>query len=380
MAASNLRPTTWAMSIKPAEPPLRGLVRNLGVAAVLGAASLGAAAVVVPSTQLTVSGAILHPTTYDATSLALLSSVTQTDTFTAGAGAPQTHIYSGPTLQGLLTSAGVVTSGAKNEQLNRIVVATGTDGYRVVYALGEMDPNFGNRQYLAATAETIGGVSQPLSGDGFARLTAPGDVKGGRYVSNLESLDVRGTGSTLAALTPGVTSVSTSFSVSGTVAHPATFDLAALQALPSITETIGSVTYTGVSLWSFLSATAGLSLDPNVKNDVLNHYVVATGTDGYKIAFSLGELSPDFGNQQDMIAYEANGVSLGSNGFARIVVPGDVKAGRWVSNLEGLEVVSASATVPVPEPQAWALMLAGLAGLSAVAKAKARRARSPIAG
>ena len=86
--------------------------------------------------------------------------------------------------------------------------------------------------------------------------------------------------------------------------------------------------------------------------------VVATGTDGYKALFSLGELSPDFGNQPDFIAFGVNGGSLNDKGFARIVAPNDIKAGRWVSNLASLEVYHATA---VPEPATVVLMLVGVA-------------------
>ena len=62
---------------------------------------------------------------------------------------------------------------------------------------------------------------------------------------------------------------------------------------------------------------------------------------------------------------------LDSNGFARLVVPGDAKAGRYVSNLINLQVFSATS---VPEPTDAALLLAGLAGLGAFARVT-RRAR-----
>ena len=40
---------------------------------------------------------------------------------------------------------------------------------------------------------------------------------------------------------------------------------------------------------------AGLITDPGVKNDILNYYVLATGSDGYEAIYSLGELDPMFG-------------------------------------------------------------------------------------
>ena len=321
-----------------------------------------------PSTSVVVSGAVDHPATYTAATLAALPQVTQTDTFASGT-TPQTHTYTGPTIWNAISAAGVQTTpGVKNDILDRYVLATGTDGYRVVYSLGELDPAFGNRADLVATQETIGGKTAPLTGDGFARSTAPGDVKGGRYVSNLASLTVRASGSTVAGTGSGH---SDQFSVTGAVVNGKTFDLAALQALPSITETVGGVAYTGVSLWDLLNTTTGLVTNPAVKNDVLDKYLVATGSDGYKALISMGEIDPAFGNQPDLVAYEADGTLLDSNGFARLVVPGDAKAGRYVSNLINLQVFSATS---VPEPTDAALLLAGLAGLGAFARVT-RRAR-----
>jgi DMSO/TMAO reductase YedYZ molybdopterin-dependent catalytic subunit len=325
-----------------------------------------------PSASLVVSGAVDRPTVYTAAALQALPRLTQTDTFASGSS-PQTHTWTGPTLWNVVAATGVQTlPGVKNDILNRYVLATGTDGYRVVYSLGELDPAFGNRADLVATQETLDGKTAPLAGDGFARTTAPGDARGGRYVSNLASLTVRPSASTVAATDGGT---STRFDVSDGVVHASTFDLAALKALPAITETVGGTTWIGVSLWDLLDTTSGVATDPAVKNDILDKYVVATGSDGYKALISMGEIDPAFGHQPDLIAYEANGQLLDSSGFARLIVPGDAKAGRYVSNLINLQVFSAAA--PVPEPANAALLLAGLAGLAAFLRGAriSRRAR-----
>ncbi|WP_145987501.1 molybdopterin-dependent oxidoreductase [Cupriavidus neocaledonicus] len=135
--------------------------------------------------------------------------------------------------------------------------------------------------------------------------------------------------------------MSKQFRISGAVMRPASFDLATLQAMPAVTRTVGNTTYTGVSLWNLINA-ADISVNRAVKNDILRGYVVATGSDGYQVVISLGEISPEFGNQPDLIAYRADGAPLTSNGFARLVVPNDIKGGRFVSNLVSLEVRAAA--------------------------------------
>ncbi len=339
--------------------PALSLRTPLALAALLAAGTAFAA----PSTSVVVTGAVDHPKAWTAATLQALPQATQTDTFASGS-APQTHTYTGPTLWSVLDASGIQTAaGVKNDVLNRFVLATGSDGYRVVFSLGELDPGFGNRADLVATQETVAGKTAPLTGDGLARVTAPGDAKGGRYVSNLASLSVQASGSTTKGSGGGP---SAKLSVDGAVAHAASFDLAALKALPATTETVGGVTYTGVSLWDLVGPAT--VTDPSVKNDILDKYLVATGSDGYKALISMGEIDPAFGAQPDLVAYAADGQPLGSNGFARLVLPGDAKQGRWVSNLVDLQVFSATA---VPEPANVALLLAGVGLLAGVARTRA---------
>ena len=169
---------------------------------------------------------------------------------------------------------------------------------------------------------------------------------------------------------------STSVVVSGAVDHPTSYTAATLNALPQVTQTdtfaSGATpqthTYTGPTIWNAVNA-AGVQTTPGAKNDILDRYVPATGTDGYRVVYSMGEIDPAFGNQPDRVAYEADGQMPASTGFARLVVPGDAKAGRYVSNLINLQVFTAS---PVPEPTDVAMLLAGLAGLGAFARATRR--------
>jgi DMSO/TMAO reductase YedYZ molybdopterin-dependent catalytic subunit len=288
------------------------------------------------------AGAIDRPATLSLATLQRQPPVTQAVTFHSGT-TPQTHSYTGASTWGLLSGAGIqLDASSKSDGLNRYLLATGADGYRAVFSLGELNPDFGNRPSIVAYAETTTGTRSALdASSGPLRITAPGHVKGGRYVSQLTTLEVRASGSTAAGSGGGT---SNSFAVSGAVTRPATFDLAALQRLPATSQTVGGVVYTGVSLWTLLDSTTGLQTDSSLKNPALSMYAVATGTDGYKALVSLGEVDPGFGNRAVLVAHTANGTGLGANGVARLVVPGDGKLGRSVSNLGSIEVFTAPAS------------------------------------
>ena len=124
----------------------------------------------------------------------------------------------------------------------------------------------------------------------------------------------------------------------------------------------GSVTatYTGVSLWNLLDA-AGILSNPAVKNSILDEYVDLIGTDGYQSVISLGEIDPAFGDQPDIVAYSENSGGLGSDGFAQLVVPGDDYGGRYVFNIDSIQVLDAA---PVPEPPSGILLLIAIVGIA----------------
>jgi hypothetical protein len=143
--------------------------------------------------------------------------------------------------------------------------------------------------------------------------------------------------------------VSSQFTLNGDIAAPGTYDLAALSALAPTTQKVTYTsagqpvtdTYTGVNLWTLLNSAGGITPIPGVKNSTLRNYVVAVGSDGYQTVYSSGEINPNFGKQPDMVAYADTGGQLGtggSQGFARMVVPGDKAGGRYVSNLVTLHV------------------------------------------
>jgi hypothetical protein len=142
------------------------------------------------SPEATLSGAVADPMIGTPETLAALHQcTTETATYLAGPS-PTTDTYTGVSLWTLIQDAGLLTDPAiKNDLLGFAVVATGSDGYRAVISLGEIDPMFGHQPDLVAYADTKGQLGSGGS-DGALRLVVPGDLAGGRYVSNLVSLQV----------------------------------------------------------------------------------------------------------------------------------------------------------------------------------------------
>ena len=147
--------------------------------------------------------------------------------------------------------------------------------------------------------------------------------------------------------------VSDSFGVSGDITNPQSFDLQKLRALrPSSAvddyfirgSSAKSGQFGGNALWDLLNET-GIRTEPAVKNSLDRKYVVVTGTDCYQAVFAMGELDPALrGAAQTIVAYErwVNGheASLGDDGFARLIVPGDKAGTRRVSNIAEIQVLS----------------------------------------
>jgi molybdate transport system substrate-binding protein len=105
-------------------------------------------------------------------------------------------------------------------------------------------------------------------------------------------------------------------------------------------ETI-TATFTGALLWDVLSDVQ-IDANANVRNDILSLFIVATGADGYQAVLSWGEIAPEYGGEQVLIAYEQDGAPLPeTDGALRLVVPGDVRGGRYVSQLINLSIYDA---------------------------------------
>jgi DMSO/TMAO reductase YedYZ molybdopterin-dependent catalytic subunit len=136
------------------------------------------------------------------------------------------------------------------------------------------------------------------------------------------------------------------FQITGLVETPLTLTAADLHEFPTQTVEVTfqsgsgeqSHSYTGVLL-SDVIAKATLTLDSDRKNDALRSYLVVTANDGYEVVISWGEIDPNFGNNPYLLAWEEDGVALtGDAGPVRLVTPGDVKGGRYVTGVVTIEV------------------------------------------
>lgn len=135
-------------------------------------------------------------------------------------------------------------------------------------------------------------------------------------------------------------------SLVGNVEHSRTLRMADLQAEPATTLMVFfstgsgpvSASFTGVLLWTLLQE-AGIKTDPAVHNDILRHTIELTATDGYQVVLGAGEIAPNFGGEQAIIAYAQNGAPLpAGDGFARLIMPGDKAGGRNLFALSRIEV------------------------------------------
>ncbi|WP_449255747.1 hypothetical protein [Bosea sp. (in: a-proteobacteria)] len=92
--------------------------------------------------------------------------------------------------------------------------------------------------------------------------------------------------------------------------------------------------YDGVLVWDLLRANKLLDgLDPKAQ---LSKTLLVSAGDGYRIAFSIGEIHPDFGNLPLMLVTAIDGKPL--EGSWRLVAPGDKRGARAVRDVATIEL------------------------------------------
>ncbi len=134
---------------------------------------------------LTVTGEVTRPLTLQA---ADVKGLPHTE-ITAADRDGKEHTYSGIPLIELLRQAGASTGAElKGKNLTKYIVVKATDGYEVVFAIAELDPDFSTRTILLA--DSVDGT--PLAaGTGPYRVVVPGEKKPARWIRDVKGIEVK---------------------------------------------------------------------------------------------------------------------------------------------------------------------------------------------
>ncbi len=98
--------------------------------------------------------------------------------------------------------------------------------------------------------------------------------------------------------------------------------------------------YEGVLLSNLLKQ-AGVPQGTQLRGAAMAKYVVAEGSDGYRVTFSIAELDSSIQDSDVIVADTLNGTPLGDKlGPLRLVVPRDKRPARWVRTLRSIKVVN----------------------------------------
>lgn len=134
---------------------------------------------------LTVSGEVTTPLTLQAADLSAMPHVDLTAKERDG----KEHRYRGIPLIELLRKAGATTGpDLRGENLTKYVLVRAIDGYEVVFALAELDPEFAMRTVLLA--DQVDGAPLP-TGTGPYRVVVPDEKKPARWIREVKAIEVR---------------------------------------------------------------------------------------------------------------------------------------------------------------------------------------------
>ncbi len=97
-------------------------------------------------------------------------------------------------------------------------------------------------------------------------------------------------------------------------------------------------TFSGVPLADLLTP-LGVPDKPHGKDFEL--YLVAEGSDGYKVVYSIGEVTPDVHNGTVLVADRIAGKPIPGTGPLQLVATGEKRPARWVRNLVAIRVMTA---------------------------------------
>ncbi|WP_236794876.1 hypothetical protein [Amycolatopsis sp. GM8] len=277
----------------------------IGVGAVLLFTGVPAAAAATATVD--VGGQVSAPADYTAADLAQLGETSYPVT-----NSPRT--VTGTSLYAVVTKAAPILPPGKNTSLRALVRVTGGHGQSTTFALGELDPAFGNHPAVLFS----------LPGNKIG-LIVPGDRDRSRSLTDVTAVRVSVSTASAADVAPGAVRI---IGPHRTVTLPGWL----LARLPARTVHV-----------SFLAGTASETHDetgPALSTVLLvagipplpDTSVVAVGDDGYGAAVTLGEAKA--GGRPLLLSTVEDGVPLDR---PRLVPDGDVKGGRYVSGVVTLQ-------------------------------------------
>lgn len=132
----------------------------------------------------------------------------------------------------------------------------------------------------------------------------------------------------------------TAVTLTGTDDPPVTLTPEVLAAMPVREQDVGFQSskgpehghYAGVLLWDILAAHSRIAED--VK-PALRRTILVTAADGHQVAYSVGEIAPDFGATPVMLSFQRDGAPMEG---LRMVVPGDTRGARNIRDVVLIEL------------------------------------------
>ena len=119
---------------------------------------------------------------------------------------------------------------------------------------------------------------------------------------------------------------------------------ATLAALPHKSVTVynehakANQTYSGVPLIDLLTP---LDVPDKPHGEEFLLYLVAVGSDGYQVVYSLGEVTPDVHDATILVADTQDGKPIADDGPLKLIATGEKRPARWVRNLVAIRVLKA---------------------------------------
>jgi hypothetical protein len=102
-------------------------------------------------------------------------------------------------------------------------------------------------------------------------------------------------------------------------------------------HTKANESYAGVPLIDLLTK---LGVPDKPRGKQFRIYLVAVGSDGYEVVYSLGEVTPDVHDATVLVADSEDGKPIAADGPLKLVATGEKRPARWVRNLVAIRVLT----------------------------------------